>query len=120
MPAEAMVATMKTLKLHGMAQAITELAAQRGPAFVQAKPILDDLLKAEVAEREVRSINYQMKIARFPAYRDLTGFDFADSAVDVALVKSLHGCEFMAEAHNVVLIGGPGTGKSQASIAVRG
>ena len=72
-----MVATMKALKLHGMAQAIAELAAQRGPAFVQAKPVLDDLLMAEVAEREVRSINYQMKIARFPAYRDLA----ASSAV---------------------------------------
>jgi DNA replication protein DnaC len=108
MPVEAMVATMKALKLHGMAQAIDELAAQQGPAFVQAKPVLDDLLKAEVAEREVRSINYQMKIARFPAYRDLAGFDFADSAVDVALVKSLHSGEFIADAHNVVFIGGPG------------
>ena len=67
MAADAMITTMKALKLHGMAQAIEELAAQQGPAFNQARPVLDDLLKAEVAEREVRSINYQMRIARFPA-----------------------------------------------------
>jgi len=80
--------------------------------------VLDDLLKAEVAEREVRSINYQMKVARFPAYRDLAGFSFADSIVDVALVKSLHGCEFIGDAHNVVFIGGPGTGKTHLATAI--
>jgi hypothetical protein len=29
----------------------------------------------------VRSINYQMKIAKFPAHRDLAGFEFKESAV---------------------------------------
>jgi DNA replication protein DnaC len=118
MQAEAMIATMKSLKLHGMAQAISELAAQHGPAFQKAEPILEDLLKAEVAEREVRSINYQMKAARFPAYRDLAGFKFADSAVDASLVKSLHRCEFVEDAHNVVFIGGPGTGKTHIATAI--
>jgi DNA replication protein DnaC len=118
MPADAMIATMKSLKLHGMAQAVTDLAQQQGPAFKQAQPVLDDLLKAEVAEREVRSINYQLKSARFPTYRDLAGFKFEDSAVDVALVKALHGCEFVDEAQNVVFIGGPGTGKTHLATAI--
>jgi DNA replication protein DnaC len=118
MQADAMIATMKSLKLHGMAQAVTDLAQQQGPAFKQAQPVLDDLLKAEVAEREVRSINYQLKSARFPAYRDLSGFKFEDSAVDVALVKTLHGCEFVDDAHNVVFIGGPGTGKTHLATAI--
>ncbi len=118
MQADAIIATMSSLKLHGMSQAVAELAAQQSPAFKQAQPVLDALLKAEVAEREVRSINYQLKSARFPAYRDLAGFKFEDSAVDVALVKTLHGCEFLAEAHNVVFIGGPGTGKTHLATAI--
>lgn len=118
MHAEALVATMKALKLHGMAQALSDLADQHGPSFQKAEPVLDDLLKAEVAEREVRSINYQMKVARFPAYRDLSGFTFEDSAVDVALVKALHGCDFVEDAHNVVFIGGPGTGKTHLATAI--
>jgi DNA replication protein DnaC len=118
MPAEAMTTTMKGLKLFGMAQAVAELAQQQGPAFKKAEPILDDLLKAEVAEREVRSINYQMKAAKFPAYRDLSGFDFAESTVDEALVRTLHRCEFIDSAENVVFIGGPGTGKTHLATAI--
>ena len=86
MPPEGLVATMKSLKLFGVAQAFSELAGQQSPAFQKAQPLLDDLLKAEVTEREVRSINYQMKVARFPAYRDLAGFKFEESAVDANLV----------------------------------
>jgi hypothetical protein len=73
------VALLKGLKMHGMAQAVSELGDQGAPAFEAAQPILAQLLKAETAEREVRSMAYQMKLARFPAYRDLAGFDFAHS-----------------------------------------
>ena len=117
MSANAMIATLKTLRLYGMAQSIEELADQAAPAYQQAEPILDSLLKAEVADREVRSINYQMKAARFPAHRDLTGFNFAESIVTEPLVRLLHWCEFMEEAQNVVLIGGLGTGKTHLATA---
>lgn len=86
--------------------------------YPNAPSILDSLLKAELAEREVRSVNYQMKIARFPAYRDLSGFDFTQSVANETLVHHLHRGEFIDAAHNVVLIGGPGTGKTQANIPI--
>lgn len=118
MQPEAMVTTLKSLKLFGIAQAIDELAAQSSPAYLGAQSILESLLKAELAEREVRSVNYQMRIARFPAYRDLSGFDFAQSAVNEALVRHLHRGDFIDSAHNVVLIGGPGTGKTHLATAI--
>jgi DNA replication protein DnaC len=59
-----------------------------------------------------------MKLARFPAYRDLSGFDFTQSVVNEALVRHLHRGEFMDSAHNVVLIGGPGTGKTHLATAI--
>ena len=112
-PASAAVVVMlRSLKMYGMAQAVSDLTEQGAPAFDTAVPILSQLLKAELAEREVRSIAYQIKAARFPAYKDLTGFDFTSSEVAEALVRQLHAGEFMAGAHNVVLIGGPGTGKT--------
>ena len=113
-----MITTLKSLKLFGMAQAIAELAAQASPAFQGAQSILDSLLKAELGERDVRSVAYQMKVTRFPAYRDLTGFDFAQSTVNEALVRQLYRCEFLDQTHNVVLVGGPGTGKSHLATAL--
>jgi len=118
MSVEARITTLKSLKLFGMAGAIAELDAQGSPAYTQATELLAKLIKAEVAEREVRSINYQMRIARFPAHRDLAGFDFAESSVNAALVKALHRCEFIDETENVVLIGGPGTGKTHLATAI--
>ena len=56
--------------------------------------------------------------ARFPPYRDLAGFDFASSEVNEALARQLHRCEFLEDAHNVVLVGGPGTGKTHLATAI--
>ena len=118
-PASAAVVVMlRSLKMYGMAQAVSDLTEQGAPAFDTAVPILSQLLKAELAEREVRSVAYQIKAARFPAYKDLTGFDFGSSEIAEALVRQLHAGEFMAGAHNVVLIGGPGTGKTHIATAL--
>ncbi len=65
-PASAAVAVMlRGLKMYGMAQAASDLIEQGGPAFETAVPMLAQLLKAEMAGREVRSIAYQIKAARF-------------------------------------------------------
>jgi len=107
------------LAARRMAQAVTDLMEQGAPAFDAAVPIVSQLLKAELAEREVRSIAYHMKAARFPAYKDLSGFDFAASEINEATMRQLHKCEFMDAAQNIVLIGGPGTGKTHAAVVLK-
>ncbi|MFO1210667.1 MAG: IS21-like element helper ATPase IstB [Amaricoccus sp.] len=114
----AVVIMLRSLKMYGMAQAATDLIEQGAPAFDASVPILAQLLKAEVAEREVRSIAYHMKVARFPAYKDLSGFDFSASEVNEPTVRQLDRCEFIDGGHNVVLIGGPGTGKTHVATAL--
>jgi DNA replication protein DnaC len=114
----AIVVMLRGLKMFGMAQAAGELMEQGAPAFNSAVPILSQLLKAETAEREVRSVAYQLKAARFPVYKDLSGFDFASSEVNEALVRQLYRCEFIENADNVVLVGGPGTGKTHIATAL--
>jgi len=113
-----LVAHLKTLKLHGMAQTLPELMARARSHALDAEQVLHALLAAESAEREVKSLAYQMKAARFPAHRDLAGFDFTQARVDETLVRRLHDGEFLDSAQNVVLIGGPGTGKTHLATAI--
>lgn len=51
----AIVIMLRSLKLPGIAQAVGDLIEQGAPAFDAATPMLSQLLKAEMAEREVRS-----------------------------------------------------------------
>ncbi|MBT9491209.1 MAG: ATP-binding protein [Paucibacter sp.] len=98
------VTRLKALKLHGMAANWPELLAHCRHAALEPEALVDQLLKAEGAERQVRSIGYQMKAARFPAHRDLAGFEFGNSTVDEALVRRLHSTAFTETAHNGALL----------------
>ena len=113
-----LIARLKALKLHGMAQSWPELMARGRHSEFDPEQFVTELLASESAEREVRSIAYQMMVARFPAHRDLAGFDFNQSKVDEALIRRLHTGEFMDSAQNAVLIGGPGTGKTHLATAI--
>ncbi len=67
--------------------------------------------------RKGRSLAYQRKVARFPAYRELNGFDSGCSDVNQATMRQLHRCELVTSAQNIVLVGGPVTGKTHLATA---
>jgi DNA replication protein DnaC len=116
------VAQLKRLRLYGMAGAwadLTEQAGQpAGTAQQEGRWLVEHLLRAEVTDRAMRSVNYQMGAARFPAHRDLAGFDFESSKVERRLIDQLAEMAFTEVAHNAVFIGGPGTGKTHLSTAI--
>lgn len=110
---------LKALRLNGMAAAWAELTAQGGTSTLDSSRwLIEHLLQAEDVDRHMRSIAHQMKVARFPMHRDMAGFDFEASQVDQALIQKLADLSFTEDAQNVVLIGGPGTGKTHLATAL--
>ena len=99
---------LKQLRLYGMAGAWADLAEQGSLASLEtSRWLIEHLLQAETADRAMRSVRHQMGAAKFPAHRDLAGFDFASSQVDKALIEQLADLSFTEVAHNAVFIGGP-------------
>ena len=106
------LALLKELKLHGLRGAYDEMLEHGRRSGATLERFLLDLLKAEQAERRVRSIRYRLGIARFPVSKDLDGFDFQDSHVGEARIRDLYQGGFMESWINVVFVGGTGTGKN--------
>jgi DNA replication protein DnaC len=109
---------MAKLKLFGMRAAYDELMATAIKRQYEPARIIGELLAAEIAEKQARSIKYQMTIAKLPLARDLDGFTFAETPINESLVRSLATGAFLAEQRNAVLIGGTGTGKSHLAMAI--
>jgi DNA replication protein DnaC len=107
------------LRLHGMAGAWGDLVEQGSSAGLDtSRWLIEHLLQAEGTDRAMRSVSHQMNAAKFPVHRDLAGFDFEVSPVDRKLVTTLAGAAFTDEAHNLVFVGGPGTGKTHLATAI--
>ena len=104
------------LKLYGMANSAAELPSQKKPPTWNIA--LQQLIKAESLEREVRSVRYQTKVARFPHHKDFATFDYSASAVEKETLIPLMTGEFTQQAHNLILVGGTGTGKTHIAIAL--
>jgi DNA replication protein DnaC len=109
---------MGALKLYGMRLAYDEVMASGIKRQHEPPRILGELLKAEIAEKQARSIKYQLTIARLPLAKDIDDFAFAGTPINEALVRELATGDFLAAQRNAVLIGGTGTGKSHLAIAI--
>jgi len=113
-------AQLKTLHLYGMAAAWdewrTEFSAQQKP--VMPEVWLGRLIAAEQADRQARSLNYQLKAARFPHHRDLIHCNWEENPLSKAHIEQCATASFMDQANNLILVGGTGTGKTHLATAL--
>jgi DNA replication protein DnaC len=109
---------MGSLKLYGMRSAYDEVMAAGIKRQHEPPRIVGDLLQSEIAEKQARSIRYQMTVAKLPLAKDIEEFDFTGTPINEGLVRELASGSFVADQRNVVLIGGTGTGKTHLAIAI--
>lgn len=109
---------LRGLKLYGMAEAWRELQAESPRHPIPPEGILMRLLDAEQADRQARSLAYQLKAARFPVHRDLSGFNWQEGPLEQARIEQLAQGGYLDTAHNLILVGGTGTGKTHLATAL--
>jgi DNA replication protein DnaC len=109
---------LKALNLFGMATALAEIQAEAPRLTLTPDSYLHRLIDAEIAYRQARSLRYQLSAAKFPIHRDMVGFEWQESPVSQAQIQQLASAAFMEEAHNLILVGGTGTGKTHLATAM--
>ena len=96
---------MGTLKLFGMRSAYDEIMASGIKRQHEPPRIVGDLLQSEIAEKQARSIKYQIAVAKLPLAKDIDDFDFTGTPVNEGLVRQLTSGAFLAEQHNIEIRG---------------
>ena len=109
---------LKALKLLGMHHALIAQGYDQPNTHLTPEQWLMSLLDAEQGEREVRSVNYQMKATRFPFTKALHDFNFQQSKIDRVDIGGLHQGDFLCAKRNIIFVGGTGTGKTHLATAI--
>ena len=101
---------MTELKLGGMRAAFDEVIADGLKRQHPVQRIVGDLLRAEIAEKQARSIKYQMTTAKLPLAKDVAEHE----PVKLAAMEALY------ESGDSVPISKPASMRSCSALAMNG
>lgn len=114
-----LLSQLNALKCHGMAEAWTNVQAESNLSTkISPEEVLRRLIQAEIADRQARSLRYQLNTAKFPIHRDLVDFQWEETPLSRPAIEQLATAGFMEQAHNLILVGGTGTGKTHLATAL--
>ena len=109
---------LKALKLVGIATALAEIRAETPRLTITPDVCLTRLIDAELADRQARSLRNQLSAAKLPIHRDMVTFEWQESPLPQSQIQQLASAAFMEEAHNLIFVGGTGTGKTHLATAM--
>lgn len=110
---------LRRLRLGAMAEMVEAQNTESIRCKHSFLEFLEALVDGEIASRENKGLAKRIKAARFPVPKTVEEFDFDfQPKLDVRLVKTLAGVDFVDRNENVILVGQPGTGKTHLAIAL--
>jgi DNA replication protein DnaC len=116
MELETLLDRLKMEHLEMQLDGLCEQAAQRELDY---KTFLTEALRTEWQGRFQRGIETRLRQSRFPWNKTLEQFDFDfQPSLDRRQVRELAGLSFVERAHNVVILGPPGVGKTHLAVAL--
>lgn len=108
----------QTLKLNAVLHSYQAIADESGKINASYSEYLDQVLKYELIQRDLRAREMVLKMAGFPVLKTLEMFDFNSSNVNQMQINELAALGFIGNKENIILIGSPGTGKTHLAISL--
>jgi DNA replication protein DnaC len=114
-----LTALLEKMKMEHLASQLDVVCEQAAKRELDFKSFLGQALETEWKGRYQRGVETRLKLARFPWVKTLEQFDFDfQPSIDRKVVRELAGLSFVERAHNVVLLGPPGVGKTHLAVAL--
>ena len=118
-PREALHALLQELNFKGMARVLDSELDRAERNGVSCAELVQRLLSEQASFQRERSLVNRVAQARLPWQWTIDSFPFnRQSGVDKAQILGLADLEFVRRADNLVLIGGPGTGKTGIALGL--
>lgn len=109
----------RSLRMSAAADELVNLLAQAEANEASYLSFADQLAELELAQRQLKRISRNLKLAAFPSEKRLEAFDHRhQSTITKRQVNALLDFGFIDERHNLVFIGPPGVGKTHLAIGI--
>lgn len=93
-----------------------EISLHNQQSYLQ---FLHELLASEQQQRQQKSLETRLKLARLPHRKGLDEFDFEfQPSIDRRQIEELRTLAFVARAENVIFLGPPGVGKTHLAVGL--
>lgn len=118
-PLEQVRSDLLSLGLRDAAAALEQILDDVTRTKASYTDLLTDLLSVELKVRRERYLTARMRLAHLPFQKTLTEFDFGyQPSLDEGQIRELAALSFAEQAHNVILLGPPGVGKTHLAVAL--